>query len=233
MVTENKGGFFSKTPIKPIKADIGSAATLATSATITGITQSILPQGVAYNSLNDTTVGYSSAGSSSVSTFTNDTLCKYEKRISDLSSLNLDLTNKVLELQVKLAKGNAPLIDAEARLQLLRDALIKTNVKNDGLLYASILKTEWEAVLEALALSLHENVALDKILQKTVANTLKKEIKFLNLDFEKAELKAAINKQLSTYAKETKSAKTSYDQFKYQLKPSVFECPDDKDSDLF
>lgn len=66
----------------------------------------------------------------------------------------------------------APLLDAEARLHLLRTALMDVKAtKMDGSVL--IYDHQWNAVLEALAASMHQNIALDLVIKDTVAKTVK------------------------------------------------------------
>ena len=150
----NKGSSFSVTPLNPTKLD----------STITAFT------GIADNAYSISSTG--TVGSSTFNNLTSDTLKKYEDRIAALSSANLDLTNEVLKLKKKLLEGTTPLIDAEARLLHLREALMAvTTTEVAGAVL--VPNSNWEVVLAAIAVSMHDNVALDKLLKATVAKTVK------------------------------------------------------------
>ena len=95
-------------------------------------------------------------------------LTDYKKKVSDLLTENLTLETQLNEAKKKLLKGKTPLIEAEAKLKLLREALlsVKTSSMGDGVI--GVVQSDWDVVLEALAASLHDGVALDAILAKHI-----------------------------------------------------------------
>lgn len=155
-------GFFSSTPLTPEKAQAAMLIDTegAISTTIIGMSTG--------------TIGFNPNGnitSSNISGYNYDlekNLTEYKKKVSDLHSENLKLETQLNDAKKKLIKGKTPLIEAEAKLKLLRDALlsVKTIAMDDGSVLVE--KNGWDTVLEALAASLHDGVALDSLLAKHI-----------------------------------------------------------------
>jgi hypothetical protein len=199
--------FFSKAPTKPQKLTAVDEA----------IMENALSTIISNSTYNST---YGTLSNSYVSnSLPSEALAKYEQRIAELSSANLDLSKEVLDLKKKIIDGNALLVDAEARLKLLTDTLmeVESTPMFEGIL---IPVNQWNAVLGALAASMHKSVALDAVIKKAVAKTINiisEEVKPVS----KAKKKNALS--LDDIYKENTNNNTDYLYFNCKSFPEDYE----------